>query len=516
MPETLEIRGVPTRLRQDAWWFSDAAGIGGPTQSPPPIPPHLSLGDLRPRIRRHPLLLLLALVGLSDWLFWDHPAGVSLALFVLLLSAAILITKTPTARAREWILGMGFATLCVLPVIEYLQVLSVLFALTAPVRLLGWAAHHRLLSVGQNLKLLLRASAFGPLEAGTNAAHIVEQTTTLRPDKDRLKALILPMLCGGAFLSLFAFANPIVEDLLAHLGTLQLPDHTTMARALFWVMLAALLWPYLHSNGAWRGTLAPTRPARERTAYQSLGLVSPASVRNSLYLFNAMFAVQTIMDFGILTGGVGLPHGMAYAEYAHRGAYPLVVTALLAGVFAINTHRHIADQRMLKALMYLWLAQNLILVVTALLRLQLYVDAYGLTYLRFASFIWMGLVFVGLILTMIHLRHGTRLSWLIGANMATLMATLFVCCFVNVAGLIAGHNIAQWRDTGRLDHHYLCSLGEMALPALLEDEAVNAAQHFSHDAPLWDCITYQPITDWREWGFRRTRLDRYLVAMSDI
>ena len=54
---------------------------------------------------------------------------------------------------------------------------------------------------------------------------------------------------------------------------------------------------------------------------------------------NALFAVQSSLDLTYLWAGVALPRGASYAEYAHRGAYPLVVTALLAAVIAIFAMR---------------------------------------------------------------------------------------------------------------------------------------------------------------------------------
>jgi hypothetical protein len=54
-----------------------------------------------------------------------------------------------------------------------------------------------------------------------------------------------------------------------------------------------------------------------------------------LILFNAMFLIQTCLDMLYLWGSATLPDGLTYADYAHRGAYPLIVTALLAGWFAI-------------------------------------------------------------------------------------------------------------------------------------------------------------------------------------
>ena len=59
----------------------------------------------------------------------------------------------------------------------------------------------------------------------------------------------------------------------------------------------------------------------------------------SLILFNALFALQSGLDLVYLWGGASLPDGMSHAEYAHRGAYPLIVTALLAAGFVLIAMR---------------------------------------------------------------------------------------------------------------------------------------------------------------------------------
>ena len=59
----------------------------------------------------------------------------------------------------------------------------------------------------------------------------------------------------------------------------------------------------------------------------------------SLILFNALFALQTGLDLAYLWGGANLPDGMSHAEYAHRGAYPLIATALLAAGFVLIAMR---------------------------------------------------------------------------------------------------------------------------------------------------------------------------------
>ena len=63
------------------------------------------------------------------------------------------------------------------------------------------------------------------------------------------------------------------------------------------------------------------------------GLFGEKAVFRALLSFNGLFAVQNGMDAAFLWGRAGLPEGLTYAAYAHRGAYALIVTALLAAAF---------------------------------------------------------------------------------------------------------------------------------------------------------------------------------------
>jgi hypothetical protein len=106
---------------------------------------------------------------------------------------------------------------------------------------------------------------------------------------------------------------------------------------------------------------------------QKVGLINARSVTRALILFNVMFAAQTLMDVGYLWGGVRLPDGMTYATYAHRGAYPLMATALLAGGFALVAQTWL-DGLVMRGLLLVWIVQTLILVMSSILRLALNVD----------------------------------------------------------------------------------------------------------------------------------------------
>lgn len=126
-----------------------------------------------------------------------------------------------------------------------------------------------------------------------------------------------------------------------------------------------------------------------------LGLNS-GSVLRALLLFNGFLFVQSALDISLLIAGGAVPQGMSHASYAHRGADPLLGTAMLAGAFALVARPFSATQPALKPLLLIWLAQNILLTASAALRLELYIDTFGLTYLRLHALIWMRLVAAGL------------------------------------------------------------------------------------------------------------------------
>ncbi len=217
-----------------------------------------------------------------------------------------------------------------------------------------------------------------------------------------------------------------------------------------------------------------------------------------------MIGVQTGLDASILLGGAALPAGMTYAAYAHRGAYPLLATALLAGGFALAARPFLAAQPGLRPLLLLWLAQNIVLSLSAFLRLDLYVGAYGLTWLRLYALIWIALTAAGLALTLWQVARARPNRWLVSRTAALLLATVYALGFVNLAGVIAERNLALPRP----DFDYLCSLGPMASAAT----ARAMAEDPSPARELAFCIAPPAQTGWRGWSLRAWRV-RHAIAL---
>ncbi|MGL4279102.1 MAG: DUF4153 domain-containing protein [Albidovulum sp.] len=479
----LTIRGLPPALMRDAWWLGGAES-GPPVSGHPPV-----AGGAGRR-----LLALALLLVLGDFLFHDRPPGLSLAIFglaILAASGALLRWRAPVAGPA------ALALVAVLPVVEYVQTLSVAFLLTGLPVALAW---------------MLFGSA-APLDVLRRAWRLVEAVPLALPrDVFALSRCYRSEAGGGASLrrwarswafplggvivlvALLADANPVLSGWIdaAFRFNLDLADLTR--RVMLWGGLALMLWPVLDPVPP-----EPT-PLNGRSALPALRLpgLNAASVANALVLFNLVLGAQTCFDFGYLWSGSSLPAGMSHAAYAHRGAYPLLATALLAGGFALAARPWLEERPGLVWLMALWLGQNVLLCLSAVYRLSLYTERYGLTHLRVHAGIWMALVAVGLVLVGWQIWWRRSNLWLVARVASVGLGTLYLCAFVNFAGMIAAHNLKmQWRS----DITYLCGLGETA-----------AAELYAERRSL-PCRIDAPATEgWRDWGFRKWRVNRYLEA----
>ncbi|MBV9930593.1 MAG: DUF4173 domain-containing protein [Alphaproteobacteria bacterium] len=412
---------------------------------------------------------LLLLVGGADWLFFDQGGGSTWGAWTLALLALLLATVPPARRGTSRA-AVAAAALFALALTWDPSILALaLFWAAASLAMLlpkarfdnGW--HWALRLLWQALRAFIAPAADGRRVDHARARH---------PSGlgGHIKTLALPLAGTAVFLALFATANPVLGDAFARLDVALIFASLTLSRIAFWLLVALPLWALFRPK-VLRFERGPA------TADADLPLPSAASVTLSLLAFNLVFALQNGMDIAFLWSGARLPDGMTLAGYAHRGAYPLMATALLAGLFVLVTLRPrspLAESAAIRRLVYLWIGQNVLLVASTVLRTLDYVDAYSLTRLRIAALIWMGLVAVGLVLICWRIWKGRSGAWLINANCAAASLALTACTVVDLGAVAAEWNVRHAGEAGghgaALDICYMEALGPSALLPLVELE----------------------------------------------
>jgi hypothetical protein len=482
------------------------------------------------------LAITAAATAFADWLFYDHRIGLSLALFLVVLAGTSLLINRMRSSRREALIAAVIAIAGLAPIVEELNILSALFGISAVSIAVASLTNPFIEGLRDRFKAALTLLLAGPFRLFPDLAR----ARTWSHSVGHLTVWIVPVVFSGIFLCLFAQANPLIENVLASFDPRGGVSQFSMVRLLFWIAIASVIWPFIHLR--WHRKAAPDAEvdATPKDAAPTFSedildaplraMFAPAAILRSLVLFNLLFAVQTVLDLIYLWGGVALPDGMTYATYAHRGAYPLMLTALLAAGFVLVAIAPggLAERKpAIRALVFAWIAQNVMLVISSILRLDLYVATYSLTYWRVAALIWMVLVALGLVLIVARIALDRSNQWLVVANLTTLALVLYACAFINFPWAIATYNVAHSREiSGQgafIDFHYLVSLGPQALPAI--DRYLHHPMRFQGPAGSLlsaadqqrDRLVQQHTSEldsWRAWNFRDWRLQRYLDRIA--
>lgn len=469
-------------------------------------------------------VLTAAAAALADWLFFDRfGLGVSLAIFLGASGLLAIVANPVRANIRLRIVAAAAFVLALLAVVENVSWLSFLVA-TGATLLFAQVMTSGGISVWPlQLRRALRLPFVGPFWLFGDVLRVRKLSQSRRKTVWRavtLVAWIAPVGLFLVFLSLFATANPLIDEWVRLLDPRRVLELISPTRTAFWLAILCLMWPLVHLRSP-RKSPQSSPSARQKDSDLDV-LLGKDAVLRSLVLFNALFALQTSMDVAYLWGGLALPDGLTYAAYAHRGAYPLLATALLAAGFVLVATRPGGPgemSRYIKPLVLVWVAQNFMLVLSSIFRTGLYVDAYSLSELRLSAMIWMVLVAVGLMLIVVQIAMRKSNKWLFDANALAAAVTLYTCCFMNFPHIVASYNVAHCAETSgagpALDLDYLLSFGPQAMPAY--DRYVRLyAERTGGRPPRNEVLARSSARaalaadiDWRSWTFRGWRLKRY-------
>lgn len=258
------------------------------------------------------------------------------------------------------------------------------------------------------------------------------------------------------------------------------------ADAAFADLLGGLTPDVSVADGPWRtllfvlgvvGALAAAHTAAAPLRWDRI-TVRPGTARNRiewalpLIVLNLLFAVFIGVQLTVLFGGydkVLSETGLTYSEYATQGFWQLLGATLLT-LLVIGLARRWAprdgagDRTLVNAVLGVLCALTLVVVASALRRMDLYVDAYGLTRLRVsvaAMELWLGVVIV---LIMAAGVFGGR--WLPRAVAVSGAAGVLIFGLMSPDALVAERNVDRYRTADKIDIGYFQQLSADAVPAL--------------------------------------------------
>jgi Domain of unknown function (DUF4153) len=489
----------------DNKYFADAQGGEIPADGVPATP-WLFMGGDSPAdawdaFQAVALVVALGLGTIGDFLLRPAPVGLNLPVWLGLVAAAALVlargrgvvTKHNTLAflVVALIFGLTFVWRNA-PALKALNAVAIAAALAlamASVRPFRAATAHmaeyarRLLEAAGTValgavSLLPRDWHWERFAGGHAARHAVAS----------LRGVLIAIPALVVFTWLFASADAAFLGLLESLVDIQWQDafqHTAVCLVCAWVASGML-------KGLVDGPPEKLKPVAGMPA-PSLGAVEAGVFMG---LINLLFLVFVLVQVGYFFGGedrIQAVEHLTYAEYARRGFFELCAVAVLVlpmqfGLDWLLRQASATGKRAFRGLALVQLALLVVIMASALQRMRLYVDAYGLTVLRLystACMIWLAFVFIWFVATVL---RGRRERFALGV-IASGWVALFALNACNPDAVILRVNLARMEAGKPFDAHYARRLSADAVPAF----ALAAERYEVEERVPWDSNKDGPV-----------------------
>jgi Domain of unknown function (DUF4173) len=451
----------------------------------------------------------LALGLLGDALFQGQALGLNVPLwtvaFTVALTVLLRVARAPLHQGRRFMVAplLLFATLFVWhdsPLLVTANLLAVAAAVTMGA-LRGAQPRLRtatLSDYGGGFVRAATSTAFGA--APLLMSDIRWNEVVGRARSERVTAVARGLALGVPLLFLFGGLFVAADAVFKNLVSSAVPsiNETLLARV---VIIA--IWAWL-AGGLLRDLLAVRSDDEEVPFAQTRRRLGALEIGVALAFLDVLFLGFVVVQFRYLFGGSELVQSEAhltYAEYARHGFFELVaVTALTLSVLLLADWALGSDGRRA----FRWLAAMLlallgVVIASALERMRLYVQHFGLTELRLyatGGILWLAVVSAWFAFTVL---RGRRHAFAVGALVAGFAATLALNV-LSPDALIARTNVTR----PVVDVSYLAGLSDDAVPTLLSRiSSLSAGQQ----TELARELLHRDVAagDWRSWNVSRSR-----------
>jgi len=420
--------------------------------------------------------LLIAATAAYSFLFYEQTAGLNFLLFTCVLTGIFLARDNRLLRNRRWLWAAALSLISGASVFVNSSALSIIANCSSLMILSGLSVNANTSFIFSSLfsiYSLLSSSVFMIIDPVLRAQQ--RAATGVQRSRGWLRLLVVGIvlvLCI-IFFFLYRAANPLFAENTKWINF----DFISFA----WVgfTLGGLLIAYglfyhktIPEIERWENRL----PLENTVASEEESRSKRMEVEGfgGLLLFvilNLMLVVLNVGDIQTLYLRGGLPKGMSHSDFVHDGVNAMIFSIILAAALLMYVFRKKAPQqkhnKLIKALVYAWMLQNLLMLSSTMMRNLIYVQDCNLTYKRIGVFVWLGLAAIGIFLTFVKVSRERSNWYLVRSNFAVWFSALAFSSVVNWDVYLTRFNLVN-KPLVQVDFVYLFSLSESNLPELME------------------------------------------------
>lgn len=487
------------------------------------------------------LLLCLILAALYAFLFHGAGAGLNLALFELIATAALGGTRPmplpPLAR-----LMLGGVLLTAVMAVFHGSLLAVVVNMIAVGLVIGVWLAPGLNALHRSAVLALAHLTTVPLALLRAIPFPQHRTPHIAITPRTVLSISIVPFAYLVFTAMYRASNPHFDQFMAKsLGYLDRIDLALTGSFLLGLLISGFLLLTTRNERllSW-ATRGSDRLIPQAAATAGSGVKKEALIATVLLVgLNALLLIANVLDIQYVWAGFTFD-GQYLKQFVHEGTYLLLLSILLGAAIVLYYFRGDLNfqrgTRLVKWLSYAWLAQNLVLALSVGMRNYWYIHYYALAYKRIGIAFFLLALCIGLVLVMIKVRRGRTAHYLLRTNAVAVYCIAVVMALFNWDGIIARYNMAQ---AGRAFVHldFLTTLTDKAMPELLRSPeelgriaAFNAtliggAEYYSRtlymtpevyreriEQRVRDFVNAYPKRSWKEWNRADARAYQALRA----
>ncbi len=435
---------------------------------------------------------LIVLPLLFNAIFWKEDFGINLLIFSSLVMFILAFFLFPESiRKRNVQVAVVLTLLSGLMVVVHNSVVSKLGHLASFFLMIGFMQENKaktLLEAGLQYiinffttfieapRFLQRASesSFGE----NKFARFISRNIFLT---------IIPMLVFGVFFLIFFNANPVFNELVNNswlyiTGLFNLTfDEASLGRVIFFLFATYLTFSIVFDWGIAKNLLnlfpqnehiTPTEEvSKQESNYQrneyKIALMLIASV-------NVLLLIINIIDVNFLWLSFDYSQAGNLSKLVHEGTGTLILSIFLSIAILLYYFRKdlnfYQNNHLLKYLAYVWIVQNVILIISVSLRNYYYIDFYGLTHLRIGVGVFLLITLIGLCTLWLKIKDLKSFFYMFRVNTWALYIVFIALTLINWDVLIARYNLSHTFKNG-VDYSYLLTLSDKTLPIIYENRA---------------------------------------------
>ena len=241
----------------------------------------------------------------------------------------------------------------------------------------------------------------------------------------------------------------------------------------------------------------------------SIGVILIVSVNLLLLMIN-------FLDITTIWFGFEYTEEFDLKQFVHEGTYLLILSILLSmGIMLFYFRSNLnffKKNKALKIATYVWITQNIILLISVVIRNLHYIEHFALAYLRVGLFFFLALVIVGLITLSLKIRNKKSLFYLVRVNSWALYIGFVLFAVPDWDTVIAKYNLNHY-PTAFVEASFMLTLDEKTFPLidnsniLSQDDSLNTYHYFYDDYDVefrnkvHEFMGEYPEKSWLSWNY---------------